>query len=65
MATAKSTPIWRISVIGGKKAEYLGIITAPDAQAAIDKACEEFHVTNPERRKRVVAQPIAKGAERS
>jgi hypothetical protein len=53
---AKAEPIWRISIVR-KKAEYLGIVTAPNAQAAIDKACEEFGV-DPSRRNRVVAQPI-------
>jgi hypothetical protein len=64
MTMAKANPIWRISsVIGGKKAEYLGIVIAPNVTAAIDKACEEFGIEDAERRKRLVAQPIGRGDE--
>jgi hypothetical protein len=55
---AKLEPTWRIIVIGGKKAEFLAIVAAPNAQAAINKAAEEVGITDPERRKRLVAQPI-------
>jgi hypothetical protein len=54
---AKAEPTWRIIVIGGKKAEFLGLLAAPDAEAAVSKAADEFGVEG-ERRKRIVAQPI-------
>lgn len=54
----KREPQWRILVIGGKKAEALGRLTAPDQDAAEQKAAEQFGITG-ERRKRLVAQPIA------
>jgi hypothetical protein len=56
---AKTEPEWRIIIIGGKKAEFLGNVTAPDAEAAISKAADQFGVTG-EWRKRLVAQPILK-----
>jgi hypothetical protein len=52
-------PDWRILVVR-KKAETLGTVTAPDAATAIKKACELFGIEDPERRRRLVAQPIAK-----
>jgi hypothetical protein len=54
----KPEPQWRIIVISGKKAEILGRVAAPNADAAIRKAADQFGVTG-ERRKRLVAQPIA------
>jgi hypothetical protein len=59
MTKGKPDPDWRISVVR-KKAEYLGTGTAPNAQAAIDRACEEFGIEGEERRKRLVAQPARK-----
>jgi len=54
---AKTEPQWRIIIIGGKRAEFLGTVAAPDADAAISKAADQFGVTG-ERHKRIVAQPI-------
>jgi hypothetical protein len=61
---AKAEPLWRIDVVGGMNAKYLGIVTAPNASAAIEKACEEFGIDGVKRRKRLVAQPIAKPAHK-
>jgi hypothetical protein len=57
----KAEPTWRIIVIGGKKAEHLGTVAAPDASAAVRKAADAFGIEG-ERRKRLVAQPIGSGA---
>jgi hypothetical protein len=57
----KPDPEWRISIVR-KRAERLGTVTAPNAEAAIAEACEVFGITDPERRKRLVAQPIASSA---
>jgi hypothetical protein len=48
---------WRIALLRGRRAETLGTIEAPTAEAAIDAACGKFGI-GPERRNRVVAQPI-------
>jgi phage tail sheath gpL-like len=48
----------RILIIGGKKAEALGHLNAPDQEAAERKAAEQFGIRG-ERRKPLVAQPIA------
>jgi hypothetical protein len=48
---------WWILIIGGKKAESLGDVRAPDQEAAERKAAEQFGVSG-ERRKRLVARPI-------
>jgi hypothetical protein len=42
---AKTEPQWRIIIIGGKRAEFLGTVAAPDADAAISKAADQFGVT--------------------
>jgi hypothetical protein len=53
----KPDPEWRIIVIGGRKAEHLGIIEAPNAEAAIDKACEHYGIDATQRH-RLIAQPV-------
>lgn len=47
---------WRISILRDK-AHYLGRVVAPDRQAAIDKAMEEFRI-EPARRFRLIAEPV-------
>jgi hypothetical protein len=58
--TSKSkaaTRQWRIVLIR-KKGERIGTVEAPDAEAAIKVAIEEYGITDPERQRRLVAQPI-------
>ena len=50
---------WIVYMLGGKRAGRLGTVTAPDADAAIAKAIEEFGITELERQKRVAVSPIA------
>jgi hypothetical protein len=61
----KPEPSWRILAIRGKRADSLGTVTAPNAEAAINRACEDFGITDPERRRRLVAQPVVKLGHRS
>jgi len=49
---------WRVSRIKSTPAVYVGTVTAPDAETAIKKAIKEFEITDPEHRKRLVAQRI-------
>jgi hypothetical protein len=53
---AKPPREWRISVIGAK-AKYIGRVMAPDPEAAIAKAVEEFKI-DPARRFRLIAEQI-------
>ena len=46
-------------MLRGKRAERLGTVTAPDTEAAIAKAIDEFKITDPERQRRVIVRPIA------
>ena len=46
---------WEIFVIR-KKAERLGVVEAPDQDAAIKIAIAAFGITDPERQKRLSAQ---------
>jgi hypothetical protein len=48
---------WRIALLRGRRAETLGTVEAPTAEAAIDAGCEKFGI-EAERRSRVIAQPI-------
>jgi hypothetical protein len=50
-------------MLRGKRAERLGIVIAPDRDAAIAKAIDEFRVTHPERQRRVIVRPIGDGSE--
>jgi hypothetical protein len=52
-------PTWVVYLLGDKRAQRLGAVTAPDRDAATAKAIEEFGITDPERQKRVTVAPIA------
>jgi hypothetical protein len=54
--SAKRTP-WLVYRLGGARAAYLGTVMAPaDREAAIEVACDEFGITKPADRKRIVVQ---------
>jgi hypothetical protein len=57
--TRKSAePTWVVYVLGGKRAQRLGTIAAPDRDAAIAKAIEFFGTTDPKRQRRVAVSPM-------
>lgn len=56
--TGKSEPTWVVYMLGGKRAERLGTVAAPDRDAAIAKAIEFFGITHPERQRRVAVSPM-------
>jgi hypothetical protein len=39
--------LWRIDRLHGAGADYLGIIVAPNAEAAIEQACKKFGISEP------------------
>jgi hypothetical protein len=45
---------WRVSVPGGKRPEYVGIVEAPDQQSAEAAAVRQFKLTDEERERLVV-----------
>jgi hypothetical protein len=45
---------WRVSVPGGKRPEYVGIVEAPDRQSAEATAVKRFRLTDEERERLVV-----------
>jgi hypothetical protein len=47
---------WRISRIRGSKAENLGVVAAPDVQAAINEAITDWKITDPDKQRRLVAR---------
>jgi hypothetical protein len=62
--TGKSETTWVVYLLGGKRAERLGTIRAPDRDAAIAKAIEFFGIADPEWQKRVAVsqRPMPRSA---
>jgi hypothetical protein len=59
-ANKSAEPEWIVYVIRGKRpADRLGTVTATDSDTAIAKAIETFGITDAERQRRVIVQPIA------
>lgn len=58
MAPAARTKEWVVYMLGGKRAERLGTVAAPDRDAAIAKAIEFYSIADPERQKRVAVSPM-------
>jgi len=54
---ARELPTWRIIEIA-KKGRYLGTVRARDAEHAIEVAIDAFGVDDPQRQRRLAAQPI-------
>jgi len=48
---------WRVIEIA-KKGRHIVTLAAPDADAAIRRAIEDYGITEPHRQKRLVAQPV-------
>jgi hypothetical protein len=59
MSKRKSEQRWRVSSIRGAKNEVVGIVSAPDREAAIQEAIELHQITEPEKQRRLVAWPEA------
>jgi hypothetical protein len=49
---SKNTQRWRVSRIRGSKNEVVGIVLAPNQDAAIKLAIEEHRITDPEKQRR-------------
>jgi hypothetical protein len=46
---------WRVSRIRGAKNEVVGVVVAPDMDAAIETFIEPHQITDPEKQRRLVA----------
>jgi hypothetical protein len=51
---------WRIS-LEATPAAIVGYVDAPDAETAIEKAIEEFKITDPQNQQQLIAQPLQRG----
>jgi hypothetical protein len=51
-------PRWSVDLIRGKKPEHLGVVSAKDQRAAIQKAVEVFGI-GPERQNRLAVTKIS------
>ena len=52
---------WLVYRLGGKRAVHLGTVSARDQREAIERACEEFEITDPTERKRLIVQRTSRG----
>jgi hypothetical protein len=57
--TSKSSPRWRVTVIGGAKAREICELEAQSAEEAIKRAIREFEITDPQQQSRLAARPVA------
>jgi hypothetical protein len=55
---AKKEYSWDIYRLRGTPAQFIGSVEAPDEATAINKAIEEFKVTDPVVQKRLLAQRV-------
>jgi hypothetical protein len=55
------TSYWLVYRLGGKKAAHLGTVSAHDQREAIARAIEEFEITDPTERKRLIVQRTSRG----
>jgi hypothetical protein len=53
---SRVAPTWRIFRKWGQASAFLGIVRAPDPQAAFAEAIRAFNITNPDHQKRLVAE---------
>ena len=53
----KSIQRWRVSRIRGNRNETVGVVLAPDREAAIEVAIIENKIDDPDKQKRLVAWP--------
>ena len=51
-----ATSDWLVYRLGGAKATLLGHVTAPNRETALARAYDEFNVTTPAERKRIIVQ---------
>ena len=55
-ARTKAVPTWRIYRQWAGHAFYLGVVSAPNPHTAVERAIQQFQITSPEHRKRLVAE---------
>jgi hypothetical protein len=53
---SKAHPSWRIFRPQGANEIFMGIVRAVDRQRALEKAIDEFKVTDPEQQKRLLVK---------
>jgi hypothetical protein len=56
----KMPRLWRIDIVSEQKTKCLGVVTAPDEEAAIKRACEKFEVADPKTQGQLVASELPK-----
>jgi hypothetical protein len=54
----KMPRLWRIDIVSEQKTKCLGVVTAPDEEAAIKRACEKFVIWEPSTQRQLVAREL-------
>jgi hypothetical protein len=52
--TSTKLRFWRVSIPGGKRPEYVGLVEAPDQQSAEAAAVKQFRLSDEDRKRLVV-----------
>jgi hypothetical protein len=56
----KENSIWLAYRIGGARAAFLGHVTAPTREAALQAAFDEFEITSPAEQERIIVQKTSR-----
>jgi hypothetical protein len=50
--------LWRIDLVSDQKTKCIGVVTAPDKEAAIKRACEKFDIVDPRSQRQLIAREL-------
>jgi len=54
----KMPRVWRIDVVGEQKIKPIGVVTAPDKEVAIRRACQKFNIVDPRTLRQLIAREL-------
>jgi hypothetical protein len=50
--------LWRIDLVSEQKTKCVGVVTAPDEEVAIKRACEKFSIADPQEKRQLIAREL-------
>jgi hypothetical protein len=60
----KMPRLWRIDIVSEQKTKCLGVVTAPDEEVAIKRACEKFVIEGPNNQRQLVARELSENRDK-
>jgi hypothetical protein len=54
----KMPRLWRIDLVSEQKTKCLGVVTAPDEEVAVERACEKFSIADPQEKRQLIAREL-------